>query len=186
MADLPDMAHRTVTITGISKTYSATGWRIGWIIAPPNLTGAIRKVHDFLTVGAAAPLQEGAAHALGFEDSYYTELSQIYAGKRDMLLPVLNAVGFETLTPQGAYYIMADATRLMTETGHSSDMDFVKWMIHNVGVAAVPGSSFFKDKRQGQTKIRFCYCKKPETLALAADLLHSGFASLHGKQQIRA
>ena len=176
MADIPGMAERTVTITGVSKTYSATGWRIGWLIAPPEATIAIRKVHDFLTVGAAAPLQEGAAYALGFPDSYYDELCKIYAEKRDLLMPVLQDLGFEVYKPQGAYYLMTDASRLMTETGHKNDIDFAMWMIRAMGVATVPGSSFYKDKQNGKTKIRFCYCKKPETLNLAVDLMRSGFS----------
>jgi aspartate/methionine/tyrosine aminotransferase len=175
MADIPGMADRTVTISGVSKTYSATGWRIGWLIAPPEASQAIRKTHDFLTVGAAAPLQEASAHALGFADSYYKELSDIYAAKRDILMPVLEEVGFDVYRPRGAYYLMTDATRLMREAGHDNDIDFAFWMIREMGVATVPGSSFFRDKKEGRTKIRFCYCKKPETLALAVDLLRSGF-----------
>ncbi|MCD8563372.1 MAG: aminotransferase class I/II-fold pyridoxal phosphate-dependent enzyme [Alphaproteobacteria bacterium] len=176
MADIEGMKDRTVTITGISKTYSATGWRIGWIIAPPDATSAIRKVHDFLTVGAAAPLQEGAAHALGFADNYYKDLGRIYAEKRDILLPVLQEVGFKTFNPQGAYYIMTDVSELMQRFGHDNDVAFARWMIDEIGVATVPGSSFYKDKANGSTKIRFCYCKKPETLALATTLLREGFA----------
>ncbi len=182
MADIPGMAARTVTITGISKTYSATGWRIGWLIAPPEATQAIRKVHDFLTVGAAAPLQEGAAYALRFPDTYYEDLASLYAGKRDTLMPVLKDVGFDVYHPQGAYYIMTDAARLMKETGHDNDVDFAHWMIEEIGVATVPGSSFFSDKKNGRTKIRFCYCKKPETLALANDLLREGFGGARLKR----
>ncbi len=177
MADLPGMRERTVTITGISKTYSATGWRVGWLIAPPEATNAIRKVHDFLTVGAAAPLQEGAAHALAYPDSYYKDLGDLYKSKRDILLPVLQEVGFKTYAPQGAYYIMCDASDLMAQSGHSNDVEFARWMIDEIGVATVPGSSFYRDKKDGRTKIRFCYCKKPETLSLAADLLREGFLS---------
>jgi aminotransferase len=177
MADIEGMAKRTVTITGISKTYSATGWRIGWIIAPPEATSAIRKVHDFLTVGAAAPLQEGAARALGFADNYYKELCSIYEQKSDVLMDVLNEVGFKTFAPQGAYYIMTDASDLMKRSGHDNDVSFSRWMINEIGVATVPGSSFYSDKKNGATKIRFCYCKKPETLASAADLLRAGFLS---------
>lgn len=184
MADMPGMAERTVTITGISKTYSATGWRIGWIIAPPKASNAIRKVHDFLTVGAAAPLQEGAAHALDFADSYYTQLGEIYSAKRDTLMSVLNEVGFQTFAPQGAYYIMTDASDLMKRFGHDNDADFARWMIDEIGVATVPGSSFYRDRKNGASKIRFCYCKKPETLALAADLLREGFLS--GEKNLRA
>jgi len=174
MADLDGMRERTVTISGISKTYSATGWRIGWIIAPPDATAAIRKVHDFLTVGAAAPLQEGAAHALGYADEYYADLGKIYAEKRDILLPVLEETGFTVFNPQGAYYIVTDASNLMQQAGQDNDVSFARWMIENIGVATVPGSSFYKDKANGRTKIRFCYCKKPETLTLAANLLREG------------
>jgi len=182
MADLPGMRERTVTITGISKTYSATGWRIGWVIAPPEATNAIRKVHDFLTVGAAAPLQEAAAHALGYPDSYYTDLENLYAAKRDKLMATLNGVGFKTFAPQGAYYIMTDASDLMSLSGHDNDVDFVHWMIREIGVATVPGSSFYRNKADGRNKIRFCYCKKPETLQLAHDLLTEGFARLNAGQ----
>ena len=176
MADIEGMAERTVTITGLSKTYSATGWRIGWIIAPPDASDAIRKVHDFLTVGAAAPLQEGAAHALRFGDDYYGELGATYALKRDILMPVLQEIGFTCYHPQGAYYIMTDASELMARTGHDNDVAFAKWMIDEVGIATVPGSSFYRDKADGRTKIRFVYCKKPETLELAVELLRKGFA----------
>ncbi|MBP7253026.1 MAG: aminotransferase class I/II-fold pyridoxal phosphate-dependent enzyme [Alphaproteobacteria bacterium] len=171
MADISGMAERTVTITGVSKTYSATGWRIGWLVAPPEATAAIRKVHDFLTVGAAAPLQEGAAFALQYPDSYYSELAQIYTDKRDILMPVLQELGFEVYKPQGAYYLMTDAKALMQRTGHDNDVAFAHWMIKEIGVATVPGSSFYCRKEDGSTKIRFCYCKKPETLQLASDLL---------------
>lgn len=133
-----------MTITGISKTYSATGWRIGWLIAPPEATNAIRKVHDFLTVGAAAPLQEAAAHALGYPDSYYEELEKNYQSKRDTLMATLKEVGFKPFETQGAYYIMVDASELMALTGHDNDVDFAHWMIREIGVATVPGSSFFK------------------------------------------
>lgn len=177
MSDLPGMRERTVTITGISKTYSATGWRVGWLIAPPEATSAIRKVHDFLTVGAAAPLQEAAAHALAYPDSYYKNLHDLYVAKRDTLMPVLKEIGFNTYAPQGAYYIMTDASALMAQHGHNNDVEFARWMIDQVGVATVPGSSFYRDKKDGSTKIRFCYCKKPETLIRAADLLREGFLS---------
>ncbi len=178
MADLPGMRERTVTISGISKTYSATGWRVGWLLAPPEATSAIRKVHDFLTVGAAAPLQEAAAHALGYPDSYYAELEKSYQGKRDRLMKTLQSVGFKTYDTQGAYYIMTDASDLMAMTGYDNDVDFAHWMIREIGVATVPGSSFYRNKADGRNKIRFCYCKKPETLQLAHDLLTDGFARI--------
>ena len=174
IADLPGMRERSVTITGVSKTYSATGWRIGWLIAPPEATIAIRKVHDFLTVGAAAPLQEGAVAALQFPDSYYQELSRLYARKRDILLPVLEEIGFRVYQPRGAYYLMTDASALMGQSGQANDVDFAYWLIREVGVATVPGGSFFSRKEDGRNNIRFCYCKSEETLTLACDLLLKG------------
>lgn len=180
MADLPDMAERTITISGLSKTYSATGWRIGWLIAPPDATNAIRKVHDFLTVGAAAPLQEGAAFALTFPDDYYTALAAAYRQKRDAMAQLLAEVGFHVYPPHGAYYIMTDASELMHRSGHDDDVAFARWMVEEFGVAAVPGSSFYRNPEEGRTKIRFCYCKKPETLERAAVLLHSMGQSLGG------
>lgn len=167
MADIPGMAERTITISGLSKTYSATGWRIGWLIAPPEATSAIRKVHDFLTVGAAAPLQQGAAVALAFPDDYYDKLASLYREKRDLLQSVLIDSGFRVYPPHGAYYIMTD----IAELGWDHDVAFSRWLIDEVGVAAVPGSSFYRDPARGRTKVRFCYCKRPETLQLASELL---------------
>ncbi|MCG3155996.1 MAG: Methionine aminotransferase [bacterium] len=167
LASLPGMAERTITINAISKTYSLTGWRVGWAIAPEKQTSAIRKVHDFLTVGAPAPLQEAAAVALRFEEDYYRNLAALYQQKRDRLLGILQATGFECWIPQGAYYIMADAGRLMQKTGHRNDNDFARWMIREIGVAAVPGSSFYQRPEEGRTRVRFCFCKKEETLAAA-------------------
>lgn len=167
MADIDGMAERTITISGLSKTFSATGWRIGWLIAPPEATNAIRKVHDFLTVGAAAPLQEGAAVALGFADEYFRGLSGMYRAKRDFMVDLLRKTGFTVYEPHGAYYIMTDIAGL----GWSHDVEFSRWLIDEVGVAVVPGSSFYRDPERGRTKVRFCYCKKPETLAMAAELL---------------
>jgi aspartate/methionine/tyrosine aminotransferase len=171
LADVPGMAERTVTITGLSKTYSATGWRIGWLIAPPEATNAIRKVHDFLTVGAAAPLQEGAAFALTFPDTYYQNLTLTYREKRDFMAKVLRQVGFNVFDSHGAYYIMTDAAEIMKRYGVDNDSDFARRLIEEIGVATVPGSSFYRRREDGQTKIRFCYCKKPETLELASSLL---------------
>jgi len=167
IADLPGMHVRTVTISGLSKTYSATGWRIGWVIASPEATSAIRKVHDFLTVGAAAPLQEGAAHALGFPDSYYTDLGELYRKKRDVLTQVLEEVGFTVYKPDGAYYIMTDIKAL----GWSNDVEFARTLIEKLGIATVPGSSFYREPEIGRTKLRFCFCKRPETLERASALL---------------
>ncbi len=172
MADLPGMAEQTITITGLSKTYSATGWRIGWLLAPPEATNAIRKVHDFLTVGAAAPLQEGAAFALGFPDEYYHQLQETYRARRDRMSALLTEVGFRVYPPHGAYYIMTDASEHIARLGLADDVAFARWMIAELGVATVPGSSFYRNRADGSSKIRFCYCKKPETLTLASELLH--------------
>lgn len=173
LATLPGMYERTITISGLSKTYSATGWRIGWLIAPPEISNAIRKVHDFLTVGAAAPLQEGAAFALGFMDEYYENLGNLYRVKRDYMMEFLREAGFHPYEPQGAYYIMTDAGDLLKRFNQPDDVSFARFMIDEIGLATVPGSSFYRDKNQGRTKIRFCFCKKPETLERARDLLLS-------------
>lgn len=168
LATLPGMYERTITISGLSKTYSATGWRVGYIIAPPLLTNAIRKVHDFLTVGAAAPLQEGAAAALAFPDEYYARLCENYKGKRDFTINLLEKVGFKVYKPAGAYYIMTDSSAF----GFEDDVTFARYLVEEIGVATVPGSSFYRDPMQGRNKIRFCFCKKPETLETAAQLLN--------------
>jgi aminotransferase len=154
------MADRTVTINGLSKTYSVTGWRVGWTISPPSLTGAIRKVHDFLTVGAAAPLQEAGAAALALAESYYRQLADGYRRRRDMLLDILARHHFTCYKPYGAYYIMTDISAF----GFATDVEFARYLVKDIGVAAVPGSSFYKQSRAGQTKLRFCFCKKDETL----------------------
>jgi aspartate/methionine/tyrosine aminotransferase len=166
-ATLPGLRDRTITISGLSKTFSVTGWRLGYIIAPPDLTGAIRKVHDFLTVGAPAPLQEAAAIALGFPDSFYTELAEMYASKREVLLTALEEVGFPVFRPQGAYYIMTD----ITPFGATDDVEFSRYLTAEVGVAPVPGSSFYNNQELGRTKIRFTFSKKEETLRAAAERL---------------
>jgi aminotransferase len=164
IATLDGMAERTVTINSLSKTYSVTGWRVGWTISPPSLTGAIRKVHDFLTVGAAAPLQEAGVAALGVPDSYYTDLAAAYRRRRDMLLEILERQNFTCYTPHGAYYIMTDIAGF----GFSDDVEFARYLIRDVGVAAVPGSSFYRHPSAGRTKLRFCFCKQDATLAEAA------------------
>ena len=163
MMALEGMADRTVTINSVSKTFSVTGWRVGWTIAPPDITGAIRKVHDFLTVGAAAPLQAASAAALGLPDDYYTDLAAHYRGRRDRLLGILRPAGFECFSPRGAYYIMTD----IASFGFPDDVAFARYLVTDVGVAAVPGSSFYRDPAAGRTKLRFCFCKKEETLAAA-------------------
>lgn len=174
IASLEGMAERTVTINAISKTYSLTGWRVGWAIAPEKQTSAIRKVHDFLTVGAAAPLQEAAVVALRLPDSYYEQLARMYLAKRNRLLAILENAGFRCWKPHGAYYIMSDAAAVMQRTGHLNDNDFARWLIKEVGVAAVPGSSFYRDPNDGRTQLRFCFCKKEETLAAAeGKFIHS-------------
>jgi len=167
LASFPGMEELAVTINSLSKTYSVTGWRVGWAIACAELTGAIRKVHDFVTVGAAAPLQEAGAHALGLPRAYYEELSRSYSKKRDTMLGVLEGAGFRVFRPRGAYYIMTD----ITEFGFDSDETFARFLVEKVGVAAVPGSSFYRDPRQGRQKIRFNFCKKESTLEAAADRL---------------
>ena len=163
MATIEGMAERTVTINGLSKTYSVTGWRVGWTISPPSLTGAIRKVHDFLTVGAPAPLQEAGAVALSLPEQYYLDLAAKYQRLRDVLLDILERHHFTCYKPYGAYYIMTDISAF----GFDDDVEFARHLVKNVGVAAVPGSSFYKNTARGRTKLRFCYCKREETLAEA-------------------
>ena len=163
MATIEGMGDRTVTINSLSKTYSVTGWRVGWAIAPPSLTSAIRKVHDFLTVGAAAPLQEAGAVALALPDDYYADLAADYGRRRDVLLDILERHGFTCYPPSGAYYIMTDIAAF----GFPDDVAFATHLVKEVGVAAVPGSSFYHDPATGRTKLRFCFCKKDETLAEA-------------------
>jgi aminotransferase len=163
IASLPGMRERTVTINGMSKTYSVTGWRVGWTIAPPALTGAIRKVHDFLTVGAPAPLQEAGALALGLPPSYYQELCSSYDTRRLRLLGILEGAGFKVHRPRGAYYVMTD----IDQFGWEDDVGFAQHLVKDIGVAVVPGSSFFSDPRDGRRHVRFAFCKKEETLAEA-------------------
>jgi aminotransferase len=163
IASVEGMADRTVTINSLSKTYSVTGWRVGWAISPKPLTGAIRKVHDFLTVGAAAPLQEAGVAALGVPDSYYEGLAAAYTRRRDVLLDVLERRHFTCYKPSGAYYIMTDIGAF----GFRDDLEFARYLVKEVGVAAVPGSSFYRTAAAGRTKLRFCFCKKDETLAEA-------------------
>src|SRR5256885_16593256 len=167
MASLEGMRDRTVTINGMSKTYSVTGWRVGWAVAPERITNAIRKVHDFLTVGAPAPLQEAGAAALGLPDGYYAKLAEGYRVRRDHLIPALVAAGFRCFRPRGAYYVMTD----ISVFGFKDDVEFTRYLVKDVGVAAVPGSSFYKNQAKGRTKLRFCYCKKDETLTAADDRL---------------
>jgi aspartate/methionine/tyrosine aminotransferase len=167
MAQLDGMKERTVVVNSMSKTYSVTGWRVGYCIAPPEITGAIRKVHDFLTVGAAAPLQAAGAYALSLPQEYYDTLQREYQARRDLLLPVLEDSGFKTFVPDGAYYIMTDISRF----GFSDDVEFTRHLIRDVGVACVPGSSFYSNPVDGAKQVRFCFCKKDETLNRAAERL---------------
>jgi aminotransferase len=163
MASLQGMRERTVTISGVSKTYSVTGWRIGYCLAAPALTAAIRKVHDFLTVGAPAPLQEAAAVALELPESYYGKLADGYRERRDFLLPALEAAGFRTFKPRGAYYVMTD----ISSFGSPDDVTFARHLVAEAGVAAVPGSSFYSDPAAGRQRLRFHFARRRETLNAA-------------------
>jgi aspartate/methionine/tyrosine aminotransferase len=164
MASLDGMRERTVTINGMSKTYSVTGWRVGWAVAPEKITNAIRKVHDFLTVGAPAPLQEAGAAALSLPPEYYAKLAEGYRARRDHLMPALTAAGFKCFRPRGAYYVMTDISAF----GFDDDVSFAKYLVQDIGVATVPGSSFYRDPRDGARQVRFAFCKKTETLDAAA------------------
>jgi aminotransferase len=163
IASLPGMRDRSILVNSMSKTYAVTGWRVGWVLAPPDLTDSIRKVHDFLTVGAAAPLQAAGTLALGFGDEYYRELAGAYAERRDHLVTSLESAGFHCFRPAGAYYVMTDVSAF----GFADDVAFVHHLIDVVGVAAVPGSSFYARPAGSSHKVRFCFCKKYETLELA-------------------
>jgi aspartate/methionine/tyrosine aminotransferase len=160
MASLEGMSERTVTINGLSKSYSVTGWRVGWAVGPSAVTNAIRKVHDFLTVGAPAPLQEAGAAALGLPRAYYENLATGYKARRDRLMPALTEAGFRCFRPRGAYYVMTDISAF----GFADDVAFTKYLVKEIGVAAVPGSSFYNDPRDGAKQVRFAFCKKDATL----------------------
>ena len=165
IATLPGMFERTITCSSLSKTYSITGWRLGTVVAAPQVIDAIRKVHDFLTVGAAAPLQEAAVTALEFPDSYYRELQVSYTAKRDIFLSWLDKAGLSYTRPQGAYYVMVDVSEFKV----TDDLAFCEWLARKVGVAAVPGSSFFREPVHNL--IRFHFAKQPETLNAAGERL---------------
>jgi aspartate/methionine/tyrosine aminotransferase len=167
IATLPGMAERTVTISGASKTFSVTGWRVGWIVAAPELTAGIRKVHDFVTVGAPAPLQEAVAEGLALGRPYYDSLSAEYRKRRDLLVPALEAAGFAPRRPEGAYYVLCD----ITPFGFDDDTAFARWLVSEVGVAGVPGSSFYSEPALGKHLIRFTFCKTHDVLAAAAERL---------------
>ena len=167
IATLPGMAERTITISGASKTFSVTGWRIGWIVAPAALTAGIRKVHDFVTVGAPAPLQEAVAAGLALGRPYYQTLSGEYRARRDILVPALQRAGFSPNVPEGAYYVLCD----ITPFGFDDDTAFAHWLVSTVGVAGVPGSSFYSQPELGRHLIRFTFCKTHDLLNAAAERL---------------
>jgi len=167
LATIEGMRDRTITINALSKTYSVTGWRVGWAIAAPEVTAAVRKVHDFVTVGAAAPLQEAGTIALGMPASYYKTLASDYLVRRDRLLEILTSAGFRCFKPRGAYYIMTDISAF----GFSDDISFARYLVKEIGIAAVPGSSFYRDPADGRTHLRFTFCKKETTFQAAAERL---------------
>lgn len=167
MATFPGMRERTVTISSLSKTWSCTGWRIGWAIAPPAETNAIRKVHDFLTVGAPAPLQTAAAVGMAFDADYYNHFMLAYRERRDYLSAALVDAGFTFAIPEGAYYLFADTSNLTDD----DDVTFARWLAREIGVATVPGSSFFHNAAAGRKYVRFAFCKKHETLERAVERL---------------
>jgi aminotransferase len=167
IASLPGMADRTVTISGLSKTFSATGWRLGYCVAPEAITAGIRKAHDFLTVGAPHPLQVAGATALALPQTYFDGLAAHYRHRRDLFLPYLERAGFRVQPPNGAYYVMAD----FSELSDLDDVSFVRRMIEAVGVAGVPGSSFHDPKEQGRKLVRYMFAKKDETLHAAGERL---------------
>jgi aspartate/methionine/tyrosine aminotransferase len=164
MATLPGMRERTITLNALSKTYSVTGWRVGYAIAAPEVSNAIRKMHDFLTVGAAAPLQEAGVTALRMADDYYRRLATEYERRRDLMLASLSAAGFRCYKPRGAYYIMTDISGF----GFPNDVEFAQYLVREIGVAVVPGSSFYSDAAAGGQQVRFCFSKTDATLDEAA------------------
>jgi aminotransferase len=170
MAMIDGMADRTVTINSTSKTFSVTGWRVGWAVAPPDIAPAIRKVHDFLTVGAATPLQAAAAAALNTGSTYFPELRAGYQARRDRMLGILDGAGFEPFVPRGAYYVMAGIHAF----GFADDRAFADYLVADVGVACVPASSFFRPQSAVKNLVRFCFCKSAETLTAAEDRFARG------------
>ncbi|HVZ77437.1 MAG TPA: aminotransferase class I/II-fold pyridoxal phosphate-dependent enzyme [Gemmatimonadaceae bacterium] len=167
MATWPGMRERTITISGLSKTFSCTGWRLGYAIAPAEQTAAIRKVHDFLTVGAPAPLQAAGAVGMHFDADYFNHMALAYRERREVMVRALRDAGFTFSVPEGAYYILADFSALSQD----DDVTFAKWMAQEIGVATVPGSSFYHDRALGRSLVRFAFCKKKETLERAAERL---------------
>ena len=166
-AAIEGLGDRTITINALSKTYSVTGWRVGWAISAPEVTAAIRKLHDFMTVGAAAPLQEAGVVAMGMPAEYYEKLARDYLERRDRLLGILTEAGFRCFKPRGAYYIMTDISAF----GFPDDVAFAKFLVKEIGVACVPGSSFYRDPADGRNIVRFTFCKKETTLQAAAERL---------------
>ena len=160
IASLPGMAERTITTNGLSKTYSVTGWRIGWAISPPSLTGGIRKIHDFLTVAAPTPFHDAGVAAFSLPDGFYRQLAIEYQNKRDLMLEILQRHGFKAAAPSGAYYVMADVSGF----GFASDSEFAQYLVKEIGVATVPGSSFYVDPASAPQMLRFCFSKRDETL----------------------
>jgi aminotransferase len=167
LATIEGMKERSVTIGGMSKTYAVTGWRVGTMIAPANLTHAFRQVHDYVSIGAAAPLQAAGAVAYRLPRPYYDHLAADYQARRDMFCSALISIGFDLEPPQGAYYVMANIEAF----GATDDIAFAQYLVREIGVATVPGSSFYRDKDLGRNFVRFCFCKKDETLALAIERL---------------
>ena len=165
------MAERTVTISGISKSYSVTGWRIGYAVAPADISVGIRRAHDFVTVGAPHPLQEAAVAALGLPTAYYEWLRTMYRGKRDLLLRYLDKAGFVTYPPAGAYYVLTDVAHFLERFEIADDTAFAMWLVKEIGVATVPGSSFYAHGELGRTKIRFCFPKTDDVLGEAGERL---------------
>lgn len=164
LATIPGMENRTITINSISKTYSVTGWRVGWAIADKPITARIRKVHDFLTVGAPTPFQHAAVVALSFDKEYYVNLQLHYAKARKLLYDILDKAGFKPYLPKGSYYIITEVDDLMNRMKIDDDFAFSRKLIESTGVATVPGSSFYSNSEKGRTQVRFCFCKKWETL----------------------
>jgi aspartate/methionine/tyrosine aminotransferase len=171
IATLPGMAERTITISGASKSYSVTGWRVGWAVAPPELSVGIRRAHDFVTVGAPHPLQEAAVSALALPGEYYVGLRERYQARRDLLYDYVERAGFITWKPHGAYYILTDAGHFIKRLGLEDDTAFAMWLIKEIGVATVPGSSFYAHPELGRTKIRFCFPKTDDVLVDAGERL---------------
>jgi aspartate/methionine/tyrosine aminotransferase len=171
IALLDGMGERTVTISALSKSYSVTGWRVGWAVATRTLIDPIRKVHDFLTVAAPAPLQEAGVTALNFPEAYYRELTRSYHARRDLFFNLTEGTGFAMTPPEGAYYAMAEIGALRERIGAPDDTEFCRRLILEAGVAAVPGSSFFSDPADGRDLIRFAFAKRLETLREAGGRL---------------